>query len=123
MKTINVCFILTIFLCFSVESNGINITRNYKMKTLNIQRQQSFIAYVQTPNDGWVKGSISITNGYVTDCNFPRTSAGLEARIYYGTNISPFPLNPNNPIAIQNNFTHFVDIAGYGRAYFTANKF
>jgi len=86
--------------------------------TLIIKNQQTFKAYVQTQT-GWVEGFVTVVNGFVTNCQFPNNGR-LTARIYENTR--PSALNPNNQMAIQNNFTHYIDIPNYGRAYFTATS-
>jgi hypothetical protein len=79
----------------------------------------SISAYVQFRNE-WVEGFVFLDEGYITRCQFPDIQAGmttLQARIYQTK--KPSVLNPNNPMAVNNNFTHFVDIPNYGRAYFS----
>jgi hypothetical protein len=66
----------------------------------------------------WLEGYVFVTNGYVTRCQFPdRNNGRIQAQMYQPTRA--MTLNPNNPIAVQNNFTHYVDIPNYGRAYFS----
>ena len=82
------------------------------------QNEISISAYVQIRNE-WVEGYVFLVDGFITRCQFPNIQAGttLEAHIYQRT--MPSVLNPNNSMAVKNNFTHFVDIPNYGRAYFS----
>ena len=77
-------------------------------------------AYVLIKNN-WVSGYVFISNGYVTRVQFDDITDGyrviVRAQLYQKVPVSY--LNPNNPIAINNNFTCFIDIPNYGRAYFT----
>jgi hypothetical protein len=106
-------FALTSLSFRPLECNEIHINE------ISQPREQAVRAHVQMRNE-WVSGYVYITNGLVTRCQFPDIQAGgnvtLRAHIYQP--IQPYYLNPNNPIAINNNFTHYVDISGYGRAYF-----
>lgn len=90
------------------------------LKSVNQQRETTIRAYVQMRNE-WVEGYVFVTNGLVTRCQFPNIQAGggvqLRAQMYEAT--KPSFLNPNNPIAVNNNFTHYIDIPNYGRAYFS----
>jgi hypothetical protein len=88
------------------------------LSALNIQNQKSIKAYVQT-NDGWISGFVFITDGYVTKCQFPNRHRLQTPAIQ--TKSKPFGLNPNNPLAIKYNYTHYIDIGGYGKACFTMN--
>ena len=92
------------------------------LKSVNQQRETTIRAYVQMRNKWeWVEGYVFATNGLITRCQFPNIQASysvqLQARIDRAT--KPSYLNPNNPIAVNNNFTHYIDIPNYGRAYFS----
>jgi hypothetical protein len=88
----------------------------------NFQSEKVLRAYVQIQNQ-WIEGSVVITNGQVTRCQFPNMieiiGRDISAQIYYPS--TPIRLNPNHQLAISNNFTHYVDIPNYGRAFFTYN--
>jgi hypothetical protein len=84
------------------------------------QTEKSIRAYVQIQGQ-WVEGFLFISNGLVTRCQFPNMmeiiGRDIRAQIYQPTN--PTRLNPNSQLAISNNFTHFIDIPNYGRAFFS----
>jgi hypothetical protein len=76
-------------------------------------------AYVYMQNE-WIQGSVtySESQGLITGVQFPRTDNGTA---YLSGPVRPTPLNPNNALAVKYNFTHYVDMAAYGRAYFILN--
>jgi hypothetical protein len=113
----NLLFIVVAFVSMSLSAS-IKQKQTAKIITsFSQQNEISISAYVQIRNE-WVEGYVYLVDGVITRCQFPDIEAGMtiQARIYQRT--KPSILNPNNPMAIKNNFTHFVDIPNYGRAYF-----
>ena len=85
--------------------------------SLSQQNEVGLVAYAKVGRE-WVKGYVYLVNGFVTRCRFPDKAQGrLQAKIYQRT--KPRRLNPNNPIAAESNFTHYIDIPNYGRTYFS----
>jgi len=119
MKTGHRLTILLLLIFFSLQTKANNPKDLYyksKMNTSNLQQEINYTAYVLGANNSWIRGGITIVNGYVTKCQFPQRS-GLIAKIYQKER--PLQLNPNNAMAVKNNFTHYIDIPNYGRAYFS----
>lgn len=116
MKNIKIIFTLLFAVCISTVSKASNndFESNLFLEVNNktVQQEKSYTAYVQRGND-WVKGVVYVLNGYVTKMSFPSGS--------YSYKVLPTALNPNNPMAIQNNFTHYVDVPNTGRAFFILN--
>jgi hypothetical protein len=77
---------------------------------------QSIQAYVLMRGQ-WIQGWVTYSeyNGTITSVSFPRTEYAYAQLL---GPVRPTPLNPNNTLAIKYNFTHYVDITGYGRAFF-----
>ena len=106
-----------LLLSFNLNANKcLNNTTHQKMSP----NENMVKAYVLIKNN-WVSGYVFISNGYVTRVQFDDITDGyrviVRAQLYQKVPVSY--LNPNNPIAINNNFTCFIDIPNYGRAYFT----
>jgi hypothetical protein len=115
----NLLFILLAFLSMSLKANTKETQTTNILNSFSQPREIAISAYVQVRNE-WVKGFVFLVDGFVTRCQFPNIQVGggsLRAQMYQKE--KPGYLNPNNPIAINNNFTHYVDIPNYGRAYFT----
>ena len=112
MKKIKILCTLFVIICISAQSNANNIGYKVnsapKVKSTANQQEKSYDAYVL--GNGWIKGTVYVTDGIVTRMVFPSGK--------YNFRIKPTALNPNNPMAIQNNFTHYVDVPNTGRAYF-----
>lgn len=114
-------FLLVFTMCFSNNSikNHLNI--------LLIEKEITVPAYVQMQTE-WISGHVTIAGGLVIRCSFPDKDKMIgriqttRARAHITRPIKPSKLNPNNPIAVENHFTHFIDIDGYGRAYFQYNE-
>jgi len=106
------------YVTMSFSSNSL-VVKTISKEEITQPREQAIRAHVQMRNE-WISGYVYVSNGVVTRCQFEDVRAAgnvvLQAHIYEPTRASY--LNPNNPIAIQNNFTHTVDIPNYGRAYF-----
>ncbi len=105
------------FISFEATSHKlINPENKFTTKRVN---EISVEAWVQSRGE-WVQGFLFINYGQVTRCQFPNLGSyggvNVVAQIYQP--ITPINLNPNSPLAINNNFTHYVDIPNYGRAYF-----
>ena len=119
MKKVILIMLVGLF-AMSFYTDPKNLEVNNSHKNISQQREVSIQAYVQMRTE-WVRGYVFLRNGVVTRCQFPDIRAGggvvLRAQIYRA--VKPSYLNPNNPIAIENNFTHYVQIPNYGRAYFT----
>jgi|688.fasta_scaffold479937_2 hypothetical protein len=99
--------------------NSINEVNAMKSNSISsfIQQDKSLAkAYIYVRGE-WIQGYVTIERGLITRCQFPDIGNGTIATIYSPTR--PNTLNPNNPIAVNNNFTHYIDIANYGRAYFS----
>jgi hypothetical protein len=107
-------FVLSGLLIFSV-SNEVNAMK-FKPISILKQREIAIKAYINVRGE-WIQGFVSIERDLVTRCQFPDIGNGVRATIFSPTR--PSTLNPNNPIAVANNFTHYIDIANYGRAYFS----
>jgi hypothetical protein len=104
-------------LSFNLNANKcLNSTNNLKLSP----KENMVKAYVLIRNN-WVSGYVFISNGYVTRVQFEDITDGYRvisrAQLYQKVPVSY--LNPNNPMAINNNFTCFIDIPNYGKAYFT----
>lgn len=109
----------------SLFSLNLHATQNFGFAqpsyvTFLAQRETPIKAYVQMRGQ-WISGYVFINNGVVTRVQFPeqRVSGSYSLRAQLYQNVRPSYLNPNNPIAVQNNFTHYIDIPNYGRAYFS----
>jgi hypothetical protein len=118
MKKVTLVLAVTIGITCLMSFTNSRYEKETNLSALNIENQKRVRAYVKT-NNGWISGSVTITDGYVTDCKFPNRHRLQTATII--SKSKPFGLNPNNPLAIKYNYTHYVDIGGYGRAYFTMN--
>lgn len=113
-----------VILALGLVCMSFTIDTSKKIKCINstakVEKQEDAVrAYVRIQNE-WIEGFVFINNGLVTRCQFKTIDLGnmqLRADIYQATR--PSSLNPNNPLAIKNNFTHFIDIPNYGRAYFS----
>lgn len=116
MKKTNLLSLFIFAICFSIQSKA-EIIKSYSILNItNIKQEEIPVkAYVQTQS-GWIEGYVFFVNGFITRCQFPDRN-GYRADIYQKTR--PSALNPNNPMAVQNNFTHFIDIPNFGRAYFS----
>lgn len=116
MKQIKIVLALLVFICLSTQlkANNIRLASNYSVenKSTTFKQERSFEAFVQQ-GKGWIKGVVYVSNGSVTRVAFPNFKASL--------NLRPTALNPNNPMATQYNFTHFIDVPNTGRAYFILN--
>jgi hypothetical protein len=106
---------LFIIMCMSTQSNAnnfvIKLDCDLKDKNITNQQENSYDAYVL--QGSWIKGVVYVSSGYVTKMVFNRQS--------YSFKVKPTALNPNNPMAIEYNFTHYVDVPNIGRAYFILN--
>ena len=101
-----------------------NDISNYSStKKKNIKQDRTFKAYILSKGE-WHEGLISISNGVLSSYGF----SSLEDRINTGGQLTGYfrgderfvALNQNNKLAIEYNFTHYVDFNGY-RAYIIAN--
>jgi|GEM_PF-5890212 hypothetical protein len=118
MKKVTLVLAVTIGITCLMSFTNSQYEKETNLSALNIQNQKSVKAYVQTYN-GWISGFVFITDGYVTKCQFPNREKYPTP--YISRKSKPFGLNPNNPLAIKYNYTHYIDIGAYGRAYFTMN--
>ncbi len=88
-------------------------TNNYQQR--EVTRQASVLIRGE-----WFQGFVFITNDMVTRVQFPEIQVTgsyiMTAQMYNPERVGY--LNANNPIAVQNNITNYVDIPNYGRAYF-----
>ena len=117
-------YVFLILVGLTTMSYNTNIRKIQKTNVINQQvdiskqdNQEAIQAYVKMRNE-WLEGYVFVTNGYVTRCQFPDINDGrIRAQMYEPKR--PSRLNPDNPIAVQNSFTHYIDIPNYGRAYFS----
>jgi hypothetical protein len=118
MKKMNYLSVLLFTTSFAFQSNAsaINSNLNNTLRIEDVVFQQGLTVDAYVSIQGyWQRGSVTIVDGMVTSCSF-REQSGMRPKIYQKER--PKPLNPNNPIAINNNFTHYIDIPNFGRAYF-----
>lgn len=86
-----------------------------------IEQERSYRAYINKQNK-WINGYIYVNNGKLTDYQFDNIDSNSSNQGKYITGQEQFyTLNPNNQLAINYNFTHYVDISLLGRVYIIAN--
>ena len=81
----------------------------------NAQQQTSWVTGYYQSGGNWTKISIQLTQSNQQGLIVTRSSDQYRCS---GYNQQVMRLNPNNQIAIQNNFTHYVDMP-CGRVYFS----
>jgi hypothetical protein len=115
----NLLFLFCLKLIPFMAISGLPFIKYFENSHLSTTNEISVEAWVQFRGE-WIQGYLFINNGQVTRCQFPNlgsySGVNINAQIYQPT--LPVKLNPNNPMAINNSFTHYIDIPNYGRAYF-----
>ena len=108
-------FLLGITLMSFNTTTNVKTNKSSNQQQREIQRQASVLIRGQ-----WYQGFVFITNDMVTRVQFPEIQVSgtyrMTAQMYQPERVGY--LNANNPIAVQNNLTNYVDIPNYGRAYF-----
>ena len=120
----NMKFLCLVFLLIGFKSlnysRTINCVNPNKVTLCFNQNENMVQAYVQNRGQ-WVQGYVFISSGYVTRVQFPDLVDGgrVISRAQLYQKLLPINLSPNSPLAINNNFTSYIDIPNYGRAYFS----
>lgn len=121
MKNLIFSSFFFIFLTLSVESN------NQIVKVINTcflksnEQETRYKAYFNRQNK-WHDGYVFVSEGRLTDYQFENLeNVGSIQGKYITGQEKIYALNPNNQLAINYNFTHYVDVAMLGRIYLIAN--
>lgn len=108
-------------LIYLTSSFGTIGATNPKYESKIIEQERSYRAYINKQNK-WLNGYVNVSNGKLTDYQFDNIDSNGSNQGKYITGQEQFyTLNPNNQLAINYNFTHYVDIAMLGRVYIISN--
>jgi hypothetical protein len=119
-KLILLSFFLIFLTSFVGANNQTNKIINTDVFKSNLQETR-YKAYFSRQNK-WYNGYVYINEGRQTDYQFENLENTGSVQGKYVTGQEKFyTLNPNNPLAINYNFTHYVDVAMLGRIYIIAN--
>lgn len=119
----NLILTLIVFFCLSLSVGANNqIYKNLNSKFLKSKLQETrYKAYFNSQNK-WYYGYVYLTDGKLSDYQFENLESNGSVQGKYVTGQEKFyQLNPNNQLAINYNFTHYVDITMLGRIYIIAN--
>lgn len=126
MKKINFILVLMAVNFSTMEANAIVVKpkheKSIKSKKENFQERKDYNAYCFW-QDRLYQGTITVIDGKLYDYNFRDfENDGVHTQKYVPRNAQFIPLNQNNKLAVQYNFTHYVEIATLGgRVYIIAN--
>jgi hypothetical protein len=126
MKKINFILVLMLVNLSTLEATTTIVKPKYgkaiKSKKENFQQRKDYDAYCFW-QDRLYRGTITLIDGKLYDYNFrDLENDGVHTQKYIPSNAKFYALNENNKLAIQYNFTHYVEIPSLGgRVYIIAN--
>lgn len=107
--------LLIVFACLTFSINVVFASVNSSITKIEAQQESQTTGYIQAGNQ-WKKISIVyvVMNGqYVLKAYSMQGYGGMQG----GYNSKIMRLNPNNPYAVQFNFSHYVDTPSGSRVY------
>ena len=114
---------LFVFICLTLSVGANNQTNkiiNTDFFKSNLQETR-YKAYFNR-QDKWYNGYVFLNDGKLTDYQFENLdSTGSVQGKYVTGQEKLYTLNPNNPLAINYNFTHYVDFAILRKIYIITN--
>jgi hypothetical protein len=126
MKKINFILVLMAVNFSNTEANATVVKskheKSIKSKKENFQERKDYDAYCFW-QDRLYQGTITVIDGKLYDYNFRDfENDGVHPQKSVPRNAKFYSLNQNNTLAVQYNFTHYIEIPSLGgRVYIIAN--